>query len=141
MKFEYTSVFGTNAKGRLIKRPLVELELIGKRKNLKALGLLDSGADTTMMNLEYAKALDISLDTEKQKEYIGIGGARIPCFLSLITLKVKHFEKPITTAVAFIDSPSVDILLGQEDFFERFRVKFEKDHDVFELSPSPKVRD
>ena len=115
MKFEYTSVFGTNAKGRLLKRPLVELELIGKNKNIKALGLLDSGADTTLINLEYAKALDAVLDTERKKEFIGISGARIPCYLSSITLKVKHFDKPVAALVAFIDSPSVDILLGQED--------------------------
>ena len=104
MKFEYTSVFGTNAKGRLLKRPLVELELIGKNKNIKALGLLDSGADTTLINLEYAKALDAVLDTERKKEFIGISGARIPCYLSSITLKVKHFDKPVAALVAFIFS-------------------------------------
>jgi hypothetical protein len=34
--------------------------------------------------------------------------------------------------------PSVNILLGQEDFFERYRIKFEKDHDVFEVTISRK---
>ena len=42
--------------------------------------------------------------------------------------------------VRFTESPSVDILLGQEDFFECFRIKFEKDHDIFELSPVPKKK-
>ena len=57
-----------------------------------------------------------------------------------MTFKVKCFDKPVTAAVAFIDSPNVDILLGQEDFLEQFRVKFEKDHDVFELTLSPQAK-
>lgn len=140
MKFEYTSVFGTNSKGRMLKRPLLELELIGKGRVLQALGLIDSGADTSMMHVQYARALGIELDEERKKDFIGIGDRRMPCYLSSATFKVKYFENPITVAVAFIDSPSVDILLGQEDFFEQFRIKFEKDHDIFELSLSPKAR-
>jgi hypothetical protein len=38
----------------------------------------------------------------------------------------------------FVDSENVNILLGQEVFFEMFKIKFEKDHDVFELTPVKK---
>lgn len=55
-------------------------------------------------------------------------------------MKIKYFNNVLTTPVAFTDSPSVDILLGQEDFFESFRIKFEKDHDTFDLSLSPSVK-
>jgi len=55
-------------------------------------------------------------------------------------MKVRHTEMVITTPVAFTESPAVDILLGQEDFFECLRIKFEKDHDAFELSLSPKLK-
>ena len=54
-------------------------------------------------------------------------------------MKVKHFGTPITTPVAFTDSASGDVLFGQEDFFECFRIRFEKDHDTFDLSLSPTV--
>jgi len=40
----------------------------------------------------------------------------------------------IEVAARYIDSPHVDILLGQEDFFDKFRIKFEKDHDAFEIT-------
>ncbi|HEU0050053.1 MAG TPA: hypothetical protein VFQ43_20860 [Nitrososphaera sp.] len=55
-------------------------------------------------------------------------------------MKVRHTDMVITTPVAFTESPAVDILLGQEDFFECLRIKFEKDHDAFELSLSPKLK-
>lgn len=140
MKFQYTTTIATNTKGKLTKRPIIELEIIGKTQALNALGLIDSGADTVLMNLEYAKVLGIDLDPNHKKEFLGIGNSRVECFLSSVTMKVKHFDVPITTPVAFTDSASVDILLGQEDFFEAFRIKFEKDHDTFDLALSPKFK-
>jgi len=139
MKFQYTSTIATNTKGKRTKRPIVELELLGKSENLNVLGLIDSGADTTLMNIEYAKVLGINLEQAAKKEFLGIGSVRVTTFLSSVTMKVKHFDTPITTPVAFTDSASVDVLLGQEDFFECFRIKFEKDHDTFDLSLSPTV--
>jgi hypothetical protein len=102
------------------------------------IGLIDSGADTTLVNMEYAKALGISVDSTNKKEFMGIGDSHITCFLGSVTMKIKHFDTPVTMSVAFIDSPSVDILLGQDNFFECFRIKFEKDRGVFELSLPPK---
>ena len=139
MKYQYTTTISINTKGKLTKRPMVELELIGKNEKLNVLGLIDSGADTTLMNIEYAKVLNIDLSDAKKKEFLGIGNTSVVSFISTVNVKVKHFDTPILTTVAFTDSPSVDILLGQDDFFENFRIKFEKDHDTFELSLSPKT--
>ena len=33
----------------------------------------------------------------------------------------------------YVDTKHVNILLGQEIFFDSFKIKFEKDHDMFEL--------
>lgn len=140
MKFQYTTTIATNTKGKLTKRPIVELELAGKNETIQVLGLIDSGADTTLMNIQYAKVLGIDLERAQKKEFLGIGDARVTTFLSSVTMKVKHFDTPITTPVAFTDSPSVDVLLGQEDFFECFRIKFEKDHDTFDLTLAPSVK-
>jgi len=137
MKFQYTTTIATNTKGKLTKRPLVELELVGNGQTICALGLIDSGADTTMMNLEYARVLGIDLTKATKKDFLGIGGTRVNCYLSSVGMKLKYTDHTFTTVVAFTESPSVDILLGQEDFFECFRIKFEKDRDIFELSPVP----
>lgn len=139
MRFSYTPTAATNTKARLIKRPLLELELIGRGQSLKAFALIDSGADITMMNLEYAHELGLSLDESKTKDFVGISSERIRCYLSWVTYRVKGFSSRLTTPVAFIDSASVDILLGQEDFFEYFRVTFDKSRDVFDMELSEKA--
>ncbi len=138
MKFQYTTTLSTNTKGKFTKRPMVELELTGK-ETIHALGLIDSGADTTMMNMQYARLLGIDLSKAQKREFLGIGNSRVTSYISSVTMRIKYVDTPILSTVAFTDSPSVDILLGQEDFFESFRIKFEKDHDVFDLSLSPHI--
>jgi len=88
----------------------------------------------------YARDLGIDLQHAEQKEFLGIGNNRVSCFISSVQMKVRHTDMVIITPVAFTESPAVDILLGQEDFFECLRIKFEKDHDAFELSLSPKLK-
>lgn len=139
MKYQYTTTLTHDTKGRFIRRPLIELELLGRNsKSIKAFGLLDSGADTSLINIEYAKSLGIALDTRRTIKFMGISGNPILCHVADIDVRVKHFTKPLQISAAFIDSPSVGLLIGQEDFFEIFRIKFEKDHDVFELNLSIK---
>lgn len=140
MKFQYTTTLSTNTKGRLTKRPMLELELIGKTETINVLGLIDSGADTTMVNIDYAKVLGIDLTKAEKKEFMGIGQIVVTTYISSVTMKVKHFAEPITSTVVFTDSSSVDVLLGQEDFFEAFRIKFEKDHDTFDLTLVPSFK-
>lgn len=42
-------------------------------------------------------------------------------------------DHKIKITAGFIDSDSVNALLGQEGFFDNYRIKFEKDHDAFEI--------
>jgi len=139
MKYSYTSILAYNLKGQLIKRPLIELEFFGHTKNQKPFGFIDSGADSTLLNIQYAERLGISLDPNKMSGIRGVSDKILPGYVATVEYKVKHFDTTITTPVVFLDSPAVDVLLGQEGFFEFFRVKFEKDHDTFELSLSPKL--
>lgn len=133
MKYKYTSTPTFSENGRIVKRPLVEIEMAGKERKVNAVGLLDSGADSTLVNIQYAKVLGIVLDEKKKKDFVGIQDARMSCYLGELSFRVKHVDKTVVIPVAFIDSPSVDVLLGQEGFFDAFKIKFEKDHDTFEL--------
>ena len=37
----------------------------------------------------------------------------------------------------FIDT-DVPVLLGQEGFFDRYRIEFEQDHDTFKITTAPR---
>lgn len=140
MKFKYLTASGpTDSRGKMVKRPMLEIELIGNGgKKINTLGLVDSGADTTMVNLQYADALGINVDKTKTKDVIGIGNGRVQVYPSMLCFKIKYTDYEMTIPVWFIDSQNVQILLGQEVFFDVHKIKFEKDHDTFEINRSLK---
>ena len=67
---------------------------------------------------------------------MGIGKGKVPSFPGVISFSVKPFNETLKVPVWFVESENVDILLGQEVFFETYRIKFEKDHDTFEITKS-----
>ncbi|MEK7505147.1 MAG: hypothetical protein AAB589_02605 [Patescibacteria group bacterium] len=68
MKFQYQAALGvSDTRGHMVKRPVLEVELMGVNgKKITTLGILDSGADTTTINLQYAHALGIRVDDSDQ---------------------------------------------------------------------------
>ncbi|MEK7170673.1 MAG: aspartyl protease family protein [Patescibacteria group bacterium] len=140
MKFKY-AIAGTpygaallDSRGKMVKRPVLFLVLKGnKGESFKAPAIIDSGADTTTLHIQYAEALGISLDSSGHKDIMGIGKGKVPVYQGIFPFKIKEMGIDLKVPAWFVDSENVNILLGQEVFFERFKVKFEKDHDVFEL--------
>lgn len=144
MKFKSTpisNIYGipvTDSRGKMVKRPMLELELLDKdgKKLFGSLGLIDSGADTTMLNMQYALALGVDFANVSDKKVRGIGPGEVRTKPGMVKFRVTKLSEVIELPVWFIDSPNVDILLGREVFFEIFRVKFEMDHDTFEVIKS-----
>jgi hypothetical protein len=137
MKYDYSGSIGSDPSRPWKFRPVVEVEIFGNGTSIKTLGLIDSGADTILINTQFAEALGINLENCEVQNTIGISGTPQPTYHTTITLQVSHLE-PIVVPVFFIDSPSVTCLLGQEGFFDAYRIKFERDHKVFELVPVKK---
>ena len=64
MKFRYTSTLTPDTQGRLVKRPVLKLELTtASGRKIYPIGLVDSGADLTLVNIQYAKELGIDVRT------------------------------------------------------------------------------
>lgn len=144
MKFKY-SVAGTrsgtitDSRGRMVKRPILWLVLTGKDgEKIDVPAVIDSGADTTTLNIQYAKFLGLDLDTTKQRDIMGVGKGHVPVFPGIFSFKIKEMDNELSIPAWYVDSDNVNILLGQEAFFDAFRIKFEKDHDTFELTPFKK---
>ena len=97
------------------------------------LALIDSGADQTMVNTAYAKELGIDLKQASVRPVNGIVGAQ-DTLVAPFTLKFVDLHEELIVPACYIDSPNVNILIGEEGFFDEYRIKFEKDHDTFEIS-------
>lgn len=134
MKYQYSPVYNPDTKQKLKKRPIVEIELFGKKGTVKTFALIDSGADRSLFNIQFAKEIGLDLIDTRKEGFIGIGGAKpIQCYIADVEIKIKDMDHKIKITAGFIDSDSVNALLGQEGFFDNYRIKFEKDHDAFEI--------
>jgi hypothetical protein len=134
MKYQYLTVLNSDPNGKHFRRPVVDVEIFGPKNSISTFALLDSGADNCLFHFEYAKAIGIDLDKCKKSATMGVEGGKIEIYLTEIQIKVKGLEK-IKVPVGFIKSNSVNGLLGQIGFFDLNRIKFERDHGVFEVNP------
>jgi hypothetical protein len=136
MKYKYSSTPPPDSSKTWIKRPVLQIEIFGPKESKKFNALIDSGADCSLFNIQVAKALGFDLTRAKESSVVGVGGTK-PLFTYLfenVEVKIECFDKKIKIPVNFIDSDSVGLLLGEEGFFDQHRIKFEKDHDIFEIS-------
>lgn len=137
MKIKYTPFFTSDTKGRFTKRPMLKLELTLKDgRVINPLGLVDSGADQTMVNIAYAKELGIDLTNAPQRKMNGIKDGSVDTFIADFPIKPVGLGEEITVSACYVDSKNVDVLIGREGFFDAYRIKFEQDHDTFEIYTS-----
>ena len=137
MRYRYSATSGqSNVNGRNTKRPVVELEISRGNHKRRFLALIDSGADQIMMPAAIADVLDIDRSACPARTSLGVSMEPIEGFVSNLTLRIEHQMENFDAPVIFIDT-DIPVLLGREGFFDLYRIKFEQDHDTFELSPSP----
>lgn len=137
MKFAYTKFPSTDPRKRWFSRPIVSV-VLSNRRSTSVVALVDSGADRSLFDNQVGE--DIGLDVEKgEVEYFGgIGGSRLKAFVHSVRVQVVEMEQPIEIPVGFIENLGVSGILGQDGFFDVFRIKFEKDHDTLEIIPTRK---
>ena len=137
MKYKYSVVAGqTDTDGRYTKRPVIEVELSRGTQKRKFLAIIDSGADQILMPAAIADVFEIERDRCPRRASMGISMERIDGFVAELAIHVQYQSEPFKAPVVFVDT-DVPVLLGREGFFDRHRIKFEQDHNTFEITPTP----
>ena len=116
------------------RRSVFDVELIGPSNTIKTIAIVDSGADNCLFNIEYAKVIGVDITKCDKEITIGVEGEGKDVFMTNLEIQVKDLDK-IKIPVGFIDSKSVIGLLGQSGFFDQYKIKFERNHNTFEINP------
>ena len=136
MKYPYSAQLKNITTSKLIKKPLLGIEIFGTQdKKQKFIALVDSGADCSLFNIQIAELLDIDLSKGESVPMTGISGTIKAIRIEEVPITIEGTSDTIKIPACFVDSPTVGALLGQEGFFDQNRIKFEKDHDTFEINP------
>jgi hypothetical protein len=134
MKYKYLTSINRIPNKPHFRKPIVDVELFGPTSSIPTIALLDSGADFSLFNIEYAKAIGVDIAKCEKDRTVGVEGGTKEIYMTELEIQVKDLNK-IKIPVGFIDSRSVTGLIGQTGFFDSHRIKFERDHNSFEISP------
>lgn len=136
MKFEYKKVPGSpNPADLWVSKPYLTVRLSAAGKTVQLDALVDSGAETSLFHSSVAKVFGFDLKAGPQKEYFGITGEPAVCYFHPVRFQVVGLSHSIDLMVAFADTSSVGALLGQADFFQHFKVTFERYKERMEITP------
>jgi len=138
MKFPYLKTPRADPRKKWISRPIIPIILFGTKGSVSIDALIDSGADRCLFNAEIGREIGLDIKTGEKEIFSGIEGGQIIAYLHKIQLKIIGIEKRIEITAGFTDAPGVFAILGQEGFFDAFRIKFEKDHNIIEITPIEK---
>ena len=123
--------------GNPIKRPLLKVELLDAAGDslFDTQALVDSGADVTMINAQYALALGIDLSAVKEIDAFGIYNDPIKAKPAEVDIRISALNATVRTRSLFVYTEKIDVLIGREDFFEKFVIRFKLSEDYFEVKP------
>jgi|SRR3989344_8015786 len=130
--YNYTVEF-SELRGGFVSRPMINLTIIGAKKSYNCFSLIDSGTDSTMINADFAELLGIDESKCRKVKVGSVEELTRNGFASEIKFKVEGFEEEFKTNIIFLKDMPTAGLLGQIDFFENFKIRFEKRDKKFYL--------
>lgn len=135
--YSYELQFGRRGNEDPNYRPILK-EIIVNNVSLGA--LVDSGTDATIIDASLAPVLGVNLAEGKKVKLWGAGDKDQEykiAYLHKVTIEVPGFQETINTKVLFADNLEFEVILGQQDFFHRFYVRFEYHRKKFYLKAAP----
>lgn len=115
--------------------PMIPLLLKGDKKAVSVLGLLDSGADFTVIPKDLAEYLGLDLSSKREKVR-GIGSVleAIPSKVIVVVQK-GHEAYSLRVRCKVIESLDEDlpVLLGRIDFFQNFSITIDESGGTIKL--------
>jgi len=109
-------------------KPYVEVRLWHGTQSVRLLALVDSGADTSLLDASYADALGLDrAQATTIDAVVATGGATQVLGWPTLPLELQFENERFPFQGAFADFPpgsDPENLMGRRDFFERFIVQF-----------------
>lgn len=91
-----------------------------------------------LFNIALGKEIGLDLEKGEKENFSGIEGKQIIAYMHRIQLQIAGIDEKIELTAGFTNVRGVFAILGQEGFFDTFRIKFERDHNIIEINPVKK---
>lgn len=119
-----------------VYRPMALLRVVSGLRDTTIVGLVDTGADETVLPDFLVSALGVEVDVRKTGTFRGVGGQTVRGVFGEVALELRQGRQSRRweTTVAFVSGPTVAIL-GRHGFLEYFRATFDDRKRELTLAP------
>lgn len=128
MKFKYKS-YGSD-----ILRPVIQIEIHHNNLEIPYEVLVDSGADVCIFDSGLADIVGIDLVKGTKKQIVGATGFPEEMYIHTVHIVVDNLKFKIEAGFMNIHANSYGIV-GQNGFFDKFKVSFDLKKKEIELKP------
>lgn len=119
--------------GRLIKRPALILTLKNGQDRLTCHALVDSGADHCIFPRSFMQRLGMDPLTAPVDMTSGVGSTNVPTHYCNVTLDLGVINFQVYAGFTTgLDQFGIG-LLGQDGFFDKFKITFDHAHGLYSL--------
>ena len=133
VEYKYSGEF-SEVVGNIVYRPIIGVKIKYGNETEETIAMIDSGTDVTVVDSNLAKLLGIDSTKYKKCKVAGVTG-EAKGFVAKIKISIENFDdEEFEIEVCFVDDMKSNILLGQRDLFEKFKIKFEKSKNKFYLN-------
>ncbi len=131
---EYKYLGHKTRGGATSLRPQIRADIFygGRQKSVYC--LIDSGSDHTLINADFADILGIDLSKCRTLTMGGVVDSSIEARVAEVRIAFDGFEDELKIEAKFVRGMTIDVILGQSDFFEEFIIRFEKEKRKFYLA-------
>lgn len=112
------------SRREFLLKPIVPIYLFHEKSFIRLEALIDSGADFSVFHSEVADVLRIPWNKGTPNNFVGITGATGLVYFHTLKLKIGDSTKLISCGFSEDLSEESYCILGQEGFFENFKVNF-----------------
>lgn len=134
MKFPYVKLPSRNPRRPWIARPIIPIILKNAGMVSDPIGaLVDSGADQCLFHADIGRSLGLKLEDGVPHKFSGIEGGVVTTYLHKITIQIVGTSRSIEVIAGFSESTGIAAILGQEGFFDAYKITFQRSKDRIEI--------
>ena len=148
MKFPYEKYpaypIPTHPNRKSVLRPTIPVYLINKDTGAETgyLALIDSGADYCIFHASIGEVAGIDVESGGKMEYIGVSGVKQAAYFHNVVISIGGWKLGCYVGFSY-DFDKIQIpygILGQDGFFDKFKVVLDANKLEIELKENPNIK-
>lgn len=135
MKFPYVKFPSRDPHQPWIARPVVPiiLENAGNSSPILA-AMVDSGSDRCLFHADIGRAVGLKITEGVPRNFTGIEGGMVQMYLHKVRIQVVGASRSMEVVAGFSESSGIAVILGQEGFFDAYKITFHRAKDRIEIA-------